>query len=553
MSSISRRTGPRTWAALALVLTCSAGIAAPPPRPTGPPTLRLSPAAIEALRAQVPEATLAFHQSGEIRRQIDSVYVDPAGRAHGVAFESNLGRDAKIARVRWQVARAPFHGDVDHPVGLLLSGDSDQRVFEVDFAEVARKAGLANAPKAGAARMSPAAAVAGRSGLERRVAVPGTPPDAPSAGTPALSRGAVSGALASLRLLNPPRFYVRAIPVNASGAVSGRPSPGLPVIWAAAPVPATDMSSFEVVSSVPFDLRVAAFRYVPSVTTENWPAGCEPIPRDEGKDALDVIGEAPGAVVDLVNWASEAYSDLKKMVVSVMASLLPFVPESVVSLALDSALAAAGLPPSIPNVDALMEGGADYLAVQMAAQIPTPASGPLAEMAADEARRQIRDRTKEALLEAAQDIARQRAAATRWCTRHVSEPYFEVTVRNAGSAAAEQVGLHVSDSAGLFEKVTLPIERIEAGEQLVLPVAYRQAKDIPVRYVSQIPRIDRANARSAWWDRYQSTPLSFQFALPQRRDCYGDGRCQASMRIAYTTPTRLWDNGPPFMMLQQSQ
>ncbi|MBB1062181.1 hypothetical protein [Marilutibacter spongiae] len=146
------------------------------------------------------------------------------------------------------------------------------------------------------------------------------------------------------------------------------------------------------------------------------------------------IGEAPGALVDLVNWASAAYADLKQMVVSLVASLLPFVPDSAVSFALDAAMAAVGLPPSIPNVDELMEGGADYLAVQMAAQILTPASGPLAGMAAREARDRIREQTRKALLEAAHDIARKRADATTWCMRRITEPYFEVT-ENRGQSA----------------------------------------------------------------------------------------------------------------------
>src|SRR5690606_29426690 len=147
------------------------------------------------------------------------------------------------------------------------------------------------------------------------------------------------------------------------------------------PLPDTDMSGWEVASTTHWDLRLVSFRFQPAVSIDRWPSGCKDIPRDEGRDAGDVISDIPDAAVDLVNWASEAYADLKQMAVSLVGTLLPFVPESVIEVALDSALAAAGIPPSIPNFDQLMSGGADYLATQMVEQMPVPASGVLADMA----------------------------------------------------------------------------------------------------------------------------------------------------------------------------
>ncbi|HEY9143063.1 MAG TPA: hypothetical protein VIM90_03420 [Arenimonas sp.] len=515
-----------------LALSLAGGLA--PPALAQSPAQQLQRHAVELRPVQIslPEAELAFHSAGDIPDTGTRKYLPPA-RATGVALASNLGRDPRIKRVMWQVSRTPFYGPVDDPVGLVASGVVSRRVFEIDLRDFHPK-----------------------QERFRRVAALPARGSTPASDAPALDVSAARAAMASGATWSPPapRYYVRVVPVDARPsldpsrrpAVIGKPSRALELVLDDAPAPTPEMSGFEVVSRQDFDLRLVAFRYQPTVTIERWPAGCKVIPRDEGKDAIDVIGEAPGALVDLVNWASGAYASLKKLAVSLVGKLLPFVPESVISVALDSALAAAGIPPSIPNVDQLMTGGADYLATQVAEQIPVPASGALAEMAVDQAREQIRQRTREALLDTARQLAEQQRRSVTWCTRYIADPYFEVTLRNAAATPAKNAQLILGNSGDLLETTTVDIAHMDAGQVFTLPIAYRHNKNVVVRWTSQLPDVDRQRAVQDWWQRYQRTPVSFTVAVTEQVECRGDGSCSAKARTLLKTPTRLWDGAPAY-------
>lgn len=497
------------------------------------------------LQAAVPQATLRFYSRGDIPDTSDRKYL-PAGKVTEVEFKTNLGREPRIRHLLWQVSRTPFYGPLDKPVGLVASGHTDDRVFtlKVDTfyqRPALQSAGVRNAPQ----QLREQRANGDKPTLRRLQTAPSMQRTEPA--RPVQLPAGVSQSIELTTQGPPASFYVRVIPYDMQRkAVVGKPSPPLQLIMAEQPHSDTDMSTFNTVSSQRFDIRLVEFRYVPTVRIEQWPRGCTPIPRDEGKDALDVIGEAPGAVAELVNWASDAYSDIKGIAVSVVAALLPFVPESVISIALDTAMAAAGVPPSIPNVDQLMSGGADYLATQMAEQIPIPASGALADMAVGEAREEIRQRTRQALLETADKLAEQQRRESKWCRSYVSEPYFEITIRNAGRNAADDFTLSVSNSGDLLESTHVHIAHMDAGQRFTIPIAYRQNQNISYRWQSQMPGKDREKAELEWWLRYQSTPISFGVNVTERRDCRGDGSCDETRRTLLNTPARLWDNDPAY-------
>lgn len=498
------------------------------------PTLQVQrqPVELRPVAIDLPRAELAFYRRGDIPDSSDSKYLPP-DRTVAVEFESNLDREPRIGRLMWQVSRNPFYGPVDAPIGLVASGLTSGRVFEIDV--------QAFHPKPKRFRRVAALPALARSAQ----------PEAPALDPSVARLTAQSGATWSPPA---PRYYVRVVPVDdrpsldpkRRPAIVGKPSPALELVMAEPPEPKPDMSGFEVVSREDFDLRLARFRYQPTVRIEHWPAGCEVIPRDGGKNAIDVIGEAPGALVDLVNWAATAYGDLKKMAVSLVGSLLPFVPESVISMALDTALAAAGIPPSIPNMDQLMTGGADYLATQVAQQIPVPASGALAEMAMEEAREEIRQRTRQALLDTAREMARKQRESVHWCRRYIADPYFEVTLRNAGSKPVSNAQLILGNSGDLLETTIVGIAHMDPGQEFTIPIAYRQNKNVVVRWASQLPEEDRRRAVLDWWQRYQTTPISFTVAATERVECLGDGSCSATARTLLKTPRRLWDNAPAY-------
>ncbi|MEZ5922638.1 MAG: hypothetical protein R3C60_14995, partial [Parvularculaceae bacterium] len=471
----------------------------------GVAALKSKPVDLAAIDSSLPQATLAYYFYGDVAPKTDVIYVDPAAKYRGVEFRTNIFKKSDVHAVRWQVSRAPFAGPPANPAALVDSGVSTIGVFEIDFADMAKKAGL-DVPSAPTATKPGLKKTFDPNRLKKLV------PKAPQSGeAPKLDpsvRAAIAGAGA---VKFSPRFYVRVIPVDPANPsrIIGKPSDALPVIWGPKPDRQVEATGFQTVSQETFNLAVTKFIYHPSKTIEKWPAGCEEIPRDEGKDAIDVTGDAASAAVDLVNWASEAYGDLKNIVISAVGDLLPFIPREALSIALDVAMASAGLPPSLPNVDQLMEGGADYLAVQMASQIPTPASGVLAEMAADEARAEIQRRTKEAILKSAHDIASRQKSQTKWCTRYISDPYFEVSVTNKGDKTAEKVWLTMKPTTALLDPVTMGIESIAPDETLVLPIAYRSAKNIPWKWVSQIPEKDKEAAANQWWRDYYAARFGF--------------------------------------------
>ena len=51
----------------------------------------------------------------------------------------------------------------------------------------------------------------------------------------------------------------------------------------------------------------------------------------------------------------------------------------------------------------------------------------------------------------ADKLAEQQRRESKWCRSYTSEPYFEITIRNAGPNAADDFTLSVSNSGDLLE------------------------------------------------------------------------------------------------------
>jgi hypothetical protein len=79
-------------------------------------------------------------------------------------------------------------------------------------------------------------------------------------------------------------------------------------------------------------------------------------------------------VVDAINWASQAYADLKAAVIDFVGEFVPDPPcgDTCLTALLDVGLAALGIPPSVPNFDQLMDQGIEYMASQAVEQIGVP-------------------------------------------------------------------------------------------------------------------------------------------------------------------------------------
>ena len=165
---------------------------------------------------------------------------------------------------------------------------------------------------------------------------------------------------------------------------------------------------------------------------------CEPDPKEP--DLLDKIVAWAEYVVD---WTSEAWTDLKDFAVNVVLKYTPLglmctsveksgaIPGGACAtafhMALDTALVALGIPPDIPNFHELLDQGIDYLAAEAAAQIGIPPEvvqaavkegGPLAGLALDAAEDKLREelqaQIKAKLGEAATSIELGYAASVSW-------------------------------------------------------------------------------------------------------------------------------------------
>lgn len=112
---------------------------------------------------------------------------------------------------------------------------------------------------------------------------------------------------------------------------------------------------------------------------------CPPEPSEPG-----LLEQIVSYITDVVNWVSNAYADLKAEVVSFVADIVPasICNKSCLSTALDMALVAAGVPPSLPNMDQLTEQGIDYVAEEAVAQAGLPPE--LHDLAKDEFKKGIK-------------------------------------------------------------------------------------------------------------------------------------------------------------------
>ena len=353
-----------------------------------------------------------------------------------------------------------------------------------------------------------------------------------------------------LRLFGDRTFHVRVIPVyeiptgtsTKKIEINGKPATALPVFWKKLPPNGLVFHR----SDEEFNLRLTSFEFIPHLLIHKWPSGCKEIPRDDGKTSWEVVKDAPGFIKDTINWVSERYAQLKSSVITWAARMLPLVNEQMVALALDAALASAGIPPSLPNLDQLMSGGADYLAMQVANQIPVPASGAIAELAVDEARDEVRKRTKQALLAAADEVKKMKAASVVYCQLYTEMPYLKINITNKSSKKTHRnFSIRIKDNERLFNTTEMLIDEIKPKQTLTLPVFFLDKANFVIKNRTQSLSEDLRKAESDWWEKYTSTNFRFEVTAPETRDCYGNA-CSITYEKIYNSPKRDYWNGKPY-------
>ena len=411
-----------------------------------------------------------------------TVYVPPDKKQS--YFWWNVDHVPGAGAVRWQVIQTPLVADAlaltPEPAGVVSSGiqAGTEDEVELDVGAIARGLGLKPFVPAEASAAGAHAAPGGRATVRRPGPVSHAAPSAPSS------------------------LYVRVIPVRSAVDATpvGRPSDPIRLVYGTAPAPELHLPN---VTTVPGpSIAVTRFEWVPDLRIKNWPSGCEPIPRDTGTGGIEALGEA---LVSAWDWASHTYAAVENAVVDVAHTLLPFVPKSVLNVAMQAAMAAAGIPPNIPNLDQLMHAGADYLAESVAAEIPVPGSDALAGLTVEEFKDQAREAARKAILAGAEKARDELSGKdVKYCREWERWPSINLTIRNTGDRDYEDVHVGIEDSAHLFKDLGATVPILHRGQQLTIPVTLidRSRMNVQITHHTQLPEYDESKAEGQWWDRF---------------------------------------------------
>lgn len=501
-----------------------------------------------------------YFKDGDIRYEAKD-WLDPNDKFFTRTFRWEVGGSPKANGVVWQVSSRPFSPDMSlsanplEPVGLMRSGfiAGAKGSFDVDFADLAIEAGLREKPKT--ATLQSATDLARTGGLKLKGApeeksdkptlklAPGVlqkktkpksaPAQAAAAGQLKRADAALAGYIAAGGTKT---FYVRALPVIGDASfqrVAGFSSEIGEIVYGKRPPPKDAFEGFEWVEKEIPNIELASFTYTPWYADEHWPAGCT-VYRGGGNDYFNPLE----FLMDAWDWVSTAYADIKASVIDLASGFLPFVPREVFEVALDAALAAAGMPPTLPNIDQMMEEGAGYLAEQATGAVMGPvgsamteelagelfkdaAADMIAQMTAEELHDAVQDEMESRLKSELQSSARSARAEIEgkaddmYCQTREYMPTLRLTLKNRSNKRYRDVTVRIGETAGTFEshelKVTLkPYERYD----LVLPM-YPDFWKLAGTY-----QVTPAEARQKYRTAYGETPTQFYVYGPSALKCF---------------------------------
>ncbi|WP_292349212.1 MULTISPECIES: PEGA domain-containing protein [unclassified Methanoregula] len=176
--------------------------------------------------------------------------------------------------------------------------------------------------------------------------------------------------------------------------------------------------------------------------------------------------------------------------------------ETVLATALECAMAACGIPPTIPTADMLAKEGASYLAQLAADELGVGAEYTLIvdvykDYVPDDVKKEIQGKAEEAgeqLVESKgqQEIMDSRAGKGRCfmnpqftCNDKIPDPIFNsvhpasvlVYVENPNNQYTDRLFLNVTDSKGLFYPSLVPLPPLKPGDAMSVPVVLYENYD----------------------------------------------------------------------------
>lgn len=205
---------------------------------------------------------------------------------------------------------------------------------------------------------------------------------------------------------------------------------------------------------------------------------------------------------DLWNWMVDSYANIKNKVIDIAANAFPVVPRDVFVYALDAALASCGLPPNLPNLDELMEQGADYLAGEIVAQVGPPVAGDLAK-----------EKLKGAILQGA-NAAKKKVGSSGPsvpCSYTVDFPVVIAKIKYTGTKPIAYARIALSDvKNGTFSTDSVTLSKWQPGATLPLAFPLKPNMFAPKYVVGGVVK------ETLWWNDYNHVPTQLVFSAADK-------------------------------------
>ncbi len=432
-----------------------------------------------------------------------------------------VSEEPTVAWLAWQVSSMPYPPrttEWEHPAGLIdcrveSGGTKTSNVnrFKIDLGSLARVLHRDEAP-ADATWQTLISLGSGKSGEPRpyRGLMARPPKKVPS------------------KVPDAGWYYIRVVPLKADGQLAGAPS-NVVTIHSQPPPSSVQFVSpdqseldqtvrpdvaVEAWSPVQFEAFDAAFHVVmvrdmldpltnKVLIAKGTHVDMQPRSKDQGFwDWLcDAIEGFFNFVEQAANWVSNAYASIKTAAIDLGCSVLGEWAREGLTFALDTGLAAIGLPPSLPSFDDLKGMGKDYLVDLAGEQIGVPGVAEAAGKAVDEMCKQT-------------SAARNGAGDTSvW---FVPDPGFlyrpaclYVTLRNGTGKTTHPLWLRVRTEGMVTSKVwvtepfkdkRIPIPALPPGKTLRVPIYLDTQLEDPRLYNAYT-----AEVTSLWWQNYNGT------------------------------------------------
>ena len=240
-------------------------------------------------------------------------------------------------------------------------------------------------------------------------------------------------------------------------------------------------------------------------------------------DIIDGFGSLVELVTDFVDWVSDTYSDIKSEVASQVAGTLQDfgIPcnEACATIALNAALAAAGMPPELPDVEQLQAMGEGY-AVDAVANYAESQGVPVPE----EAREKMREQLHEMIDKAAENTFTGGEGSADYIPDVTYQFHGPILVMDVTNSSNQYVSmsemLHVEDQTGRYRTESFFIPPIRKGHSFRIALTLKPLQD-PKAWMDLLPedgdspffgtffeKLEAAeDALRAWKTTYQTDDL----------------------------------------------